>query len=430
MTENLEVHLWGQRAGTLAAYTEHHKRKACFYMDREFLRTGYEIAPLRAPLSGISAMKGLPIYAEMDKRFCGLPSFIADSLPDSWGNRVFSAWAKSRGLSSRQISVLDRLSFIGRRGMGALEFEPHVDRNGDAAFRVDLNALYGLTHDILAGRDSACVPDTAYDMILRVGSSAAGKHPKALLNINPETRDCWSGQAPPPAPEYIPCLVKLDEHSSVPYTAIEYSYYLMAQHAGLGMEESVLIEDEGGRHFVTKRFDRNGGEKVHVQTLCAMNPSADCYEDLFRTATSLGVPHSESKQLFLSMALNVITGNVDDHNRNYSFLMRKDGVWHVSPIYDYTFTVDPSSPSYVNVHSMSVNGKNRDVSAKDMLEVASEYNIKDAPSLIGKAISAAREYSSFAETAGVSKEWREFIEGEIEHRLQSLESSRTIRRGR
>lgn len=423
MIRNLDVFLWGRKVGSLVAYKERYTEKHCFYFDRDFIGSGYDIAPLRASIHSVSVRNGLPVYGEDGKLFGGLPSFIADSLPDHWGNKVFNEWAKTRGISARNLSILDRLAYIGRRGMGALEFLPPAAEDMEEPFKVEIAELYRLAQSALdEARNfrAEIQPDFLIESLFKVGTSAGGRRPKAIINLNPETGECYSGQVAAPAPGYVPMIIKFDEHSDIPTTRIEYSYYLMAKDAGLNMMPSRLVEGGPAAHFLTERFDRRGGKKVHVQTLAAMNPDADSYESLFDTACRIGILPSELKQLFLLTVMNVIGGNVDDHNKNFSFLMEDDGVWHTAPAYDFTFSVDPSAPGYVNRHSMTVCNRNCDIGRGDLLELAKRYNIKGADALIEKAVGVVSRYEDYARQAGIDGYWLQKIKEETAYRIENM----------
>lgn len=424
MIQHLDVFLWGRKVGSLVTYKERYVEKIGFYFDRDFLDSGYDIAPLRASIHSVSVRNGLPVYADDDKLFGGLPSFIADSLPDYWGNRVFNEWAKSRHISTRSLSALDRLAYIGRRGMGALEFLPPAAEEMEQSFKVEIADLYQLAQSALeqARNFKAKIqPDLMIESLFKVGTSAGGRRPKAVIHLNPETGECYSGQVAAPVPGYIPMIIKFDEHSDIPTTRIEYSYYLMARDAGLRMMPSRLIEGENAAHFLTERFDRKGDKKVHIQTLAAMNPSANSYEDLFDTACRIGILPTELKQLFLLMVMNVVGGNVDDHAKNFSFLMNEDGAWHVAPAYDFTFSVDPSAPGYMNRHCMTIGNKNSDIKRSDLLELAKHYNIKGANALIEKAVGVVSHYGYYAEQAKVSEYWCNRIKEEMEYRIENMQ---------
>lgn len=423
MIQSLDVVLWGQKVGVLMVYKERYSEKICFYFDRDFINKGYDIAPLRASIYSASVRNGLPIYADDDKIFGGLPSFIADSLPDHWGNKVFNQWAKAHKISTKNISALDRLAYIGRRGMGALEFVPPIAGDMEQPFKVEISDLYKLAQTALSDANRFKVdmqPDMMIESLFKVGTSAGGRRPKAIINLNLETNECYSGQIASPRKGFTPMIIKFDEHLDIPSTRIEYSYYLMAKDAGLKMMPSYLIEGESSAHFLTQRFDRNGDSKIHIQTLAAMNPAADSYECLFETACIIRVLPSDLSELFLLMTMNVLGGNVDDHNKNFSFMMGDDGVWSISPAYDYTFSVDASAPGYVNRHSMTINNKTYDIGRNDLLSIASAFSIKGAESIIDKSAEIVRNYPHYAQLAGVEEKWYKKIMDEINYRIECL----------
>ncbi len=416
MIQSLDVYLWNNKVGTLIAYKDHYDEKACFYFDRDFIKRGYDIAPIRASIRGALVQNGLPVYAESDKYFGGLPSFIADSLPDHWGNVVFNEWAKSRNIKMRDLSALDRLAYIGRRGMGALEFLPPAAENMEMPFKVEISDLYKLSQSSFNDASNFNVSvnaDLMIESLFKVGTSAGGRRPKAIINLNPKTGQCYSGQVVAPDPSYISMIIKFDEHQDIPTTRIEYSYYLMAKDAGMNMMPSRIITGDSATHFLTERFDRRDGKKIHVQTLAAMNPLATSYEDLFDVAIALGLIPLELSQLFLCMTMNVVACNVDDHNKNFSFIMGEDGVWHAAPAYDFTFSLDPSGPGYINRHNMTICGKNSHINRSDLLEFACRYNVKSANVIIERAINAVKNYSLYATEAGVSEHWSNLICKEI-----------------
>lgn len=423
MIQNLDVFLWNRKVGSLVTYKERYTEKICFYFDHGFLKYGYDIAPLRASINSSSVKNGLPIFAETEKIFGGLPSFIADSLPDHWGNKIFNEWAKIHNIRTRSLSALDRLAYIGRRGMGALEFLPPAAEDMERPIRVEISELYKLAYSALKEAKSfktEANPDLLIESLFKVGTSAGGRRPKAIININMDTKECYSGQVPTPMDGFVPMIIKFDEHSDVPTTRIEYSYYLMAKEAGLKMMPSYLMEGENAVHFMTERFDRKENKKIHIQTLAAMNPFADSYEELFDTACRIGIIPSEQKQLFLLTVLNVMGCNVDDHNKNFSFLMEEDGIWHSAPAYDFTFSVDPSAPGYINRHSMTINNKNSDINRSDLLELGKQYNIKGADSIIEKVTNVVANYERYAEKAGISQVWTKKIKEEINYRIDCI----------
>ncbi len=423
MLQSLDVYLWDRKVGTLVAYKEGYTSKICFYFDGDYVKDGYDLAPLRAPVKGAYVQHRLPVYGEKDKLFGGLPSFIADSLPDHWGNKIFEQWAKANRIRLRDLSALDRLAYIGSRGLGALEFRPPAAGHLEHPFKVEIDDLYRLAQSALHEARSFKAemhPDSLIESLFKVGTSAGGRNPKAIINVNLDTGVCYSGQVATPLPGFIPMIIKFDEHRDIPTTRIEYSYYLMAVDAGMCMMPSRLLKGKDAVHFLTKRFDRKGNEKLHIQTLAAMYPASDCYEDLFDTACKIGIGCAELRELFLSMTMNVLAGNVDDHNKNFSFLMDKDGLWHVAPAYDFTFTVDLSAPGYMNRHSMTVNYKNSGITRHDLLEVAKRFSVKEADVLIDKALDVVQRYTHYAGLAEVNEKWATKIQAEIVSRMKAF----------
>ena len=423
MIQTLDVFLWNQKVGSLVTYKEKYNEKVCFYYDVDFLKKGLDIAPLRASINSQSVKSGLPVYADNDKLFGGLPSFIADSLPDHWGNKVFNEWAKLHNINTRNLSALDRLAYIGRRGMGALEFLPPMAEDMERSFKIEIADLYRLaqaTLDDARRFKTELQPDLMIESLFKVGTSAGGRRPKAIINLNPETNECYSGQVTTPIEGFIPMIIKFDEHLEMPTTRIEYSYYLMAKDAGLKMMPSRLLEGETSTHFLTERFDRVGNTKVHTQTLAAMNPLANSYEDLFDVACRIGILPAELSQLFLLMTMNVLSGNIDDHHKNFSFMMASDGVWHITPAYDFTFSVDTSAPGYINRHCLTINNKNANIERADLLQIARRYNIKGAETIINKAIDVVSNYTHYAQLAGISDEWTNKVLEETKYRINLL----------
>ena len=412
MIPSINVILWGKTVGTLIETGTGRNRQICFYFDPDFVRSRLDVAPLRASIKGVVAQKGMPVYPEKNRLFGGLPSFIADSMPDNWGHLVFSQWAKAHNISMKNITALDRLAYIGRRGMGALEFVPPTSAEMETSFKVEIDQLSGLAQTMLKqAKDfkAQLSPDLIVESLFRVGTSAGGRRPKALINVNLESGECYSGQVATELPGFTPMIIKFDEHIDLPTTRIEYAYYLMAQEAGLHMMPSRLLEGKDSVHFITERFDRYGTEKLHVQTLAAMNPDSTSYEDLFTVARKLGLPQNDLKQLFLQTAMNFMAANVDDHNKNFSFIMDRNGKWRVAPAYDFTFTVDPSAPSYVNRHCMTLNGKDHDVSDKDLLELATSFDIKGSRKILDTAREAVENFTEHAKTAGLTPKVTDLI---------------------
>ncbi len=404
----LKVMLWGMETGRL--YWNNGHRKAYFTYSKDFLQKGLDLAPLTLPINSPFCQRGLGYGGNTDKLYAGLPEFIADSLPDHWGNTVFTRWAASRHIPMHHLNAVDRLAFIGKRSMGALEFEPAYEQDNEA-FSLDLLSLYHLAEQLFSQRQEANISFNIplhIEGLYKIGTSAGGMRPKAIIAINEKTGDLRSGQAILP-PDYTYYILKFNEGKGFPYTLIEKAYYDMAIAAGITMMPSRLIEIDGYQHFLTQRFDREDGKKIHIQTLAAMNPLADSYEDLFAVCRLLHLPAHEITEQYRRMVFNILTGNVDDHTKNFSFMMREDGIWHITPAYDLTFTVDLDAPAYINRHSLTIGGKNDDITTGDLLAFAKTNGIKSADSILSEVAAAVSHFTDYAQKAGISEQWIEKI---------------------
>lgn len=375
----VDVKLWGESVGSL--YWEKESNAALFDYERKFIRSGLDISPIIMP---IGQYRNIP-YRFLENRtdcFKGLPGLFADSLPDTFGNQIINEWFASKGLSGEEITPLDRLCYVGKRGMGALEFEPSSPINGmNESSVLHIEELTELAKSIFTDRMAfqAQLRQEGRNIldILKVGTSAGGAKPKAIIAYNDTTGEVRSGQVK--APEgFGYWLLKFDggkysEHTQITDNPqgignIEYAYHRMAKACGIDMMECRLLQEKESCHFMTRRFDRmENGEKIHTQTLAAMNPDATSYEDLFEVCRKLSIPASEQSELYHRMVFNVMGGNMDDHIKNFSFLMERNGTWHITPAYDMTFTTNLDGAAYENVHSMSIAGKNSDITEDDLL---------------------------------------------------------------
>lgn len=406
----VRVMLWGNEVGLL--YWSHQQHRAVFEYNKDFLQKGIDIAPLTASIYNPISKKS--ILGDKDKLYQGLPPFIADSLPDFWGNLVFESWAKEQGLSTKQITPVDKLSFIGSRAMGALEFQPayslqQIDED------IQLSSLYNLAKRIFDERSEISVfPEESLTLqsLYTIGTSAGGKHPKAIIAINNNTKEIKSGQIDLPK-DFTNYILKFSETDSIPYTEIEYSYYLMAKECGINIMPSKLICIDNKNHFLTERYDRINGERIHTQTLAAMDTVATSYEDLMSCARKLGVSSQDIEQLFIRILFNIWAGNVDDHTKNFSFMLQKNKKWSITPAYDLTFTMSIDGPKYENRHYLSLRGKVSDFNYQDLLQFAVENDIKDATNTMQKVASIISNCRQYLIKAGVPDYWTNQIEKSI-----------------
>ena len=409
--------LWGEEVGRI--YWDTRSKRAVFSYNPDFIRKGIDVAPLTAPINGAAA-KGFPVVGSREKLYQGLPPFLADSLPDRWGNKVFENWAVKNHIPKHRLTPVDKLAFIGRRGMGALEFIPAVD-GLESPNTVQIDSLYRLAQRIFEEREAISVQDDEgldLQSLYEVGTSAGGQHPKAIIAINETTHEIRSGQVRLPE-GYTYYILKFAEGDDFPFTQLEMAYYGMAKEAGITMMPSRLLRIDGRSHFLTERYDRAGGRKIHTQTLAAMNPDADSYEDMFEVCRKLGIPANEQSELFRRMVFNVMGGNVDDHVKNFSFMMEPDGVWHITPAYDVTFTTNLDGTVLENAHSMSIQGKFEDITEEDLKLFARQNGIKNAGRIIDEVCAAVSHFYTYASECQIDDYWKDRIESFLSGLLPS-----------
>ena len=385
---------------------------AHFEYDRDFAGKGLEPSPLMMPVEPGR------VYSFGDLRgrtFQGLPGLLADSLPDTYGRALFNQWLALTGRTSG--NPVETLCFLGKRCMGALEFEPTVDTPYGSELKIEIDSLIDVARDALCKKADFGVnlnddKKAAIAEILRLGTSAGGQRAKALIAYNPATGEIRSGQVE--APEgFGYYLIKLDGVSAQAgfretenYGRLEFSFSRLAGDCGIEMSACALIEENGRAHFLTERFDRRDGRKIHMQTLCGIAhydydlPRAYSYEQAFNVMRALRLPYSDAQEMFRRMVFNVVVRNQDDHTKNISFLMGEDGVWHLSPAYDIGYAYNPNG-GWTAAHQMSVNGKFDGISRKDLLECAARNNIKNAGQIIDRICDTAARWPAMAADQGV-----------------------------
>jgi serine/threonine-protein kinase HipA len=413
------VHLWGTQIGAVSLEEDH--TDAVFQYDPAFLASGIEISPLRMPLAPQPyAFPGLNPGA-----FHGLPGLLADSLPDKFGNAVIDAWLASRGRRPEEFNAVERLCYIGRRGMGALEFAPARGPRVSRGREIAVDELVGLASRILADRESFATSladggdqEAALRDILAVGTSAGGARAKAVIAYDPQTKAVRSGQIDA-GPGFEYWILKFDGVSNnrdrdledpQGYGAIEYAYSQMAQRAGIQMSECRILEEHGRRHFMTKRFDRTeDGARLHMQSLAALahfdfnDPLAYSYEQAFDVVRRLGLGMNATEQLFRRMAFNIVARNQDDHVKNIAFLMDRRGRWSLSPAYDVIYAYNPSG-GWTRRHQMSMNGKREDFTRADFMACAdtAAMSRRHASAILVEVSDAVAMWPTFAQEAGVA----------------------------
>ncbi len=410
-----KVTIWGHLVGALAWNTSRNLGE--FEFDPAFTKLGIELAPLHMPLGRSREIFSFP---ELNRAtYLGLPGMLADALPDRWGNQLINHWLALRGRSREDLSPAERLCYMGKRAMGALEFEPVLHGTNSRSVKVEIGHLVELARDILKQRDSMSLnmndeKTEAIREILRVGTSAGGARAKAVLAINPQSGIIKSGQVDA-GKGFEYWLLKLDGVTNrelgdpKEYGKIEYAYYLMARAAEIEMTESKLVHEGNRAHFMTRRFDRGvNGEKIHLQSLCGIahydynSPGAYSYEQAFQVMDRLRLDYPQKEQLFRRAVFNVMARNQDDHSKNISFLMNRDGVWRLAPAYDLTYAFNPGN-RWTYRHQMLINGKTEDFSVSDLLELAEFAGIKNGYEIISQVGNALNKWFDFADMAGLIK---------------------------
>ena len=421
----VKVVLWGKTVGYLSWDKSNWRTEtSVFQFDRDFLTLGWDISPIKLSISSKIARSGISIRGGIPKDiFGGLPPVFADSLPDHWGNSLFRSWAKEHRVSIKDVSSVDYLSFIGKRGMGALEYLPAAIEDEDVPFDVDVTRLYEFAKSVLDERNDVQFStdrELLWQDLIKLGTSPGGKRPKALIAMNEQEQSIKSGQVLlPPGYEYY--VLKYDnENDLYPYARIEYAYSRMCRDAGIRIPFTELRSFDKATHFLIKRFDRVDGEKVHMQSLRAMNGETNSYEDAFGVIGILQLDYEDKEQLFKRMVFNVLGGNIDDHDKNISFLMDKSGKWSLAPAYDVVYSIDPDTLYVQKGQYMSINGKNQGITKNDLLTIARYNNINRPERLIEQAMDVISKVDDYLREDGVNETARKMILSELNEKYTEL----------
>ncbi len=414
--ETALVYLWNDLVGAVA--WDAARELATFEFDRDFLDRDLDLAPLRMPLA--TARRGDARFSFRNlshETFRGLPGLLADSLPDNFGNSIINTWLARQGRTPESFSPVERLCYTGTRAMGALEFRPAMQDAFSESVPVEVAELVRLAQTVTTQRSglTADLAGEATDALLdiiRVGTSAGGGRPKAVIALNEKTGQVRSGQVDAPD-GYTHWLLKFDgvhDHQlgePAGYGRIEYAYSLMAKACGITMTPCRLLEEDDRAHFMTRRFDRpDGHRKLHLQSLCAMahfdfnEPAMWSYEQAFQVMRELRLPYPDAVQQYRRMVFNVVARNQDDHTKNIAFVMTESGEWRLSPAYDVTYAYNPAG-TWTARHQMSINGKREGIELADLLAVADEMNIRKARDVVAEVTESVGRWPEFAAAAGV-----------------------------
>lgn len=427
MVDYAYVKIWGEQVGVVR--WDQIEKLASFQYDPKFVTRAWELSPIKMPMDS-----GGRIYTFPDLRpnrlgetdsFSGLPGLLADSLPDKYGNQLIDVWLAQRGRPKNSMNPVEKLCFIGTRGMGALEFEPAQLKATKQTFSIEIESLVSMAKEMLSKREDFGTNLKADEQkamldIIKIGTSAGGARPKAVIAYNQKTCEVKSGQAKAPK-GFEHWLIKLDGVSDTQFGEnqgwgrVEMAYYLMAKNCGIEMMECQLLEENDRAHFMTKRFDREGNEtKHHVQTFCAMqhfdynNIYGYSYEQLFQTMRMLKLSYPEAEQMYRRMVFNVLAVNFDDHTKNFGFILKKGEQWKLAPAYDVCYSYDPEN-IWVNQQTLSINGKHKNISKEDLMLIGKVNNIKKAKKIIEEVQSVVANWKIYANKTNVAKERRDNI---------------------
>jgi serine/threonine-protein kinase HipA len=409
-----EVHIWGNLVGAVA--WDNSNQYATFEFDPKFKRLGWDLSPLKM---SIHAPTNLFQFPELKQgrnsildTFKGLPGLLADALPDKYGNNLINVWLAQQGRPQNSMNPIEMLCFMGNRSMGALEFKPATPKSNKNTFSVEIDSLVSVAQRLLNQKDaflSNIQKDERQTILelLKIGTSAGGARPKAVIAWNEKTGMVKSGQVHAPA-GFEHWLIKLDGVSDIQlgashgYGRVEMAYYNMATTCGIHMMPCRLLEEHGRAHFMTKRFDREGSDtKHHVQTFCAMKHfdfnlvNNFSYEQLFQCMRELKLSYADAEQMFRRMVFNVIARNCDDHTKNFAFLMKQGGGWELAPAYDVCHAYRPDS-EWVSQHALSVNGKRKDITKADLLVIGESIRCKNAAEIVDEINEVVQQWSIYA----------------------------------
>ncbi len=422
-----QIKIFNKKVGAVAY--DNTKNVALFEFEDSFLKTGYDLSPIKISIK--NAKGKILSFAELsrNKTFKGMPGLLADVLPDKYGNTLINNWLAKNGRPTGSLNPVETLCFIGKRGMGALEFNPVNPPTANTSTKIDIGSMVQIAQDILCERKDftanlSADEEKAMADILKIGTSAGGARAKAIIAYNTLTKEVKSGQTDAPT-GFSHWLIKFDGvddeqfGESNGYGKVEMAYYNIAKDCGIEMMESRLFEENGRAHFMTRRFDRpTGNTKLHVQTFCAMQHydfnevGLYSYEQLFETMRILNLPYPQHEQLYRRMLLNVMGRNCDDHTKNFAFVMDEQREWKLSPAYDVCHAYRPAS-TWVSQQSLTVNGKRNNINKDDLLAVAKTLNIKKAAKILVQVSETISRWDDYAEEQKVPAKLRDTIKATL-----------------
>lgn len=421
------VKIWGKLVGAVA--WDEISGIASFEYDSRFKTFGIDLSPFKMPIDKRQTIFSFPELRRNTQSpfdtFKGLPGLLADVLPDKYGNQLINLYLAQNGRPADSMNPVEMLCFMGTRGMGALEFDPSMHKETVRTSSLELESMVELAQRLLSNKQSFKTNfinenDKAISEILKIGTSAGGARPKAVIAYNEKTGEVRSGQTNVPK-GFQHWLIKLDGVSDVQvgassgYGRVEMAYYNMAIASGINMMPSKLLQENGRAHFMTKRFDRDeNNTKHHVQTFCALKHfdfnevNSFSYEQLFQTMRELNLNYADAEQMYRRMVFNVLARNCDDHTKNFSFLLIENSKWELAPAYDICHAYKPQH-QWVSQHALSINGKRKDFTKEDLLQIGKSISCKNASSILEEIQEVVSQWKYYAKEVDLLPKIREEI---------------------
>ena len=406
------VKIWDYKIGVILWDEMQHL--GIFEFDKNFLKLGLDISPIIIPLSELENGKMVFSFPLLNSEtFNGLPGLLSDSLPVRFGNQMIDAYFFNRGKKSHDLTPVEKLCYIGKNGIGAIEFEAFEVQNLEISKKIEIYDLFDFVNETLIIKSNSLKDNSS---LFQLTTVLGGKNPKAIVGYNTKTNE-FRTNISDKIEDFEHWIIKLDgiknfENSD---SKIEYAYYLMALDCGITINESKLIQENGRSHFMTKRFDGQNNQKIHMQSLCGLahfdckNQGFYSYEQVFQIMRQIRLPYSDSEEMYRRMVFNVMSRNQNDSTKSISFLMFPNGKWQLSPAYNLTYSNNPN----VIKHQMTVNGKTENILLEDLLAVAKSVNIKKPKAIIDKCNEVLFNWDIYAHKAGVNTAKIREIEREL-----------------
>ena len=385
----------------------------------DWVDSGEELSPISLPRS-----RGSRTFPELaSTSFRGAPGLVADSLPGTFADLLTNAWLARHGIQPGQVSVVDRLGYIGTRGVGAVTFHPPArDDLASAASVVDLGEAVDTARSALRGTLRADEAGSTLEHLLDTSGSAGGARAKAAVAIGPDG-EVRSGQHDAPD-GFTHWLLKFDVSpdqrpgQTTGYGQLEYAYHLMALDAGVEMTECRLLEVDGLVHFLTRRFDRPGPTaKLHVQSPAALahlppeHPGAHSYEQLLQTCGRLGLGVEDRRRAFRQVVFNIAGAVRDDHTKNFAFIYEDDR-WRLAPAFDLSFALLDGG-GWLTHHQLTIAGSVNGADRPTLVDLAERAKVPDAEAVIDDVTAAVGRWREHAAAAGALDHHADAVASEL-----------------